>query len=147
MVVTDCPAQGSFSLFLRPVATVTKRAGSLSPIGNGPQDHAGGLAHDIGNYIPQFQLRPLQRFLHAIDLSGSFLSQTNPRAGQFASCSLRSRRDEQSFAQAMVEQIGNPLGIVGLALTAWYCFEMLSVDHQHIDLAFTQMIYRFSAHS
>jgi hypothetical protein len=151
VMVTDRGGEGSFSLILagtHPSSSNTRSSCRVTfPIHNGAQDHAGGLAHDIGDDITQREIRSLQRFLKAIDLSGSFFGQTNPRASHVTERSLRSRRENARFEPSMLQQISNPLGIVGIGFPAWDGFAMLSVDHEHLHLAFKHVLHWFPVHS
>ena len=47
----------------------------------------------------------------------------------------------------MLEQIGNPLRIFGVRLAAWDGLDMLSVDHQHLQMPLKQVIDRFPVYA
>src|SRR5262245_26913278 len=111
------------------------------------QDHARGFPHDIADHIAQCEIRILQGFLNAIDLSRLLFGQSDAIARQITQLALRNRGDEARFEKAMLQKIIDPFGVLDICLSTRDSFDMLRIDYQHGKTAFQQVKHWLPIHT
>ena len=100
------------------------------------QDGATRDAHHIGRDTGQFDVGALQGFVNAVDQRGALPHKGGAIPGQFAQFPLADGRHETGAQQAVLQQLGQPLGILDIGLAPWHGFDVLGVHQQHFKVGF-----------
>jgi hypothetical protein len=78
----------------------------------------------------QFASGVFQRLLDALHQPGSVSSQTAAVAGQIPQFSLATGRHQTGLQEAMLQQVGEPLGVLDLRFPPWHRLALLSIPYQ-----------------
>ena len=87
-----------------------------------------GFAHDIRSHGSQLNVGVRQRFVDAIDDPRMLARQLRAMPGQIAQFPLGAGRHEAAAQQPTVQQLGNPLAILDIALATGYPLQRTRID-------------------
>ena len=108
-----------------------------------PARDAQHVAGDAG----QLDVGVLQHLVDAVDHRRPVADQFGPLPGQLAEFTDRGRRDEAGGEQAVLEQLGDPLGILDVGLAAGDGLESLGVDQHDRHATFQDVEDRLPVHA
>ena len=96
-------------------------------------------AQHVGGDAGQLDVGVLQHLLDAVGHRGPVADQLGPLPRQVAQLADRRRRDEAGREQAVLEQLGDPLGVLDVGLAAGDLLDVLGVDQHHLEAALQQV--------
>src|SRR5206468_8924841 len=113
----------------------------------GGEDRAAADAHDVGEHAGELDVGRLQGLLDAQGVLGDFPHELFTRAGQVAQLLHRGGRHEAAANQTVRQQVGDPGGVVDVALAAGDVADMHGVGEDELDVALEHMPDRLPVHA
>ena len=89
--------------------------------------------------LGQLDVGVLQHLLDPVGHRGPLADQLGPLPRQVAQLADRRRRDEAGREQAVLEQLGDPLGVLDVGLAAGDLLDVLGVDQDHLEAALQEV--------
>lgn len=113
-----------------------------------PIEHfASRNAQNVAGYRSQLDVGVLQELVDAIGDSRVFTLQLSAMAGQIPQFALWPRRHETAPQQAVLQQLGNPLGVLDVSLAARNLLQFSGVDQQQLEIRLQDVPHGFPQNS
>jgi hypothetical protein len=144
VVPADAPGQRPLQLCpLRPqpaFSQVRQRRRVGRALENGREHRPSRHAHDVGGNAGHLEVGVFEHLLQPIDGGRALVDEGRARAGQVAQFALGPIRDEARAHQSMLEQVGDPLGILDIRLAPRHGLDVRGSDDQHLKLVFEDVV-------
>ncbi len=98
---------------------------------------------EVGGYGTEFDVARFEHFVQAIDHTDTVADQLGALARQIAAIALFDRWNETGLEQTMLQEVGEPLGVLYIGLAPRHAFDMVRIHEQQREIAFQQVPDRF----
>jgi len=87
-------------------------------------------AHDVGGYRGELDIGRLKELMETIHFTGPLLDQGGTVAGEVPQIPDRLGRNKSPFEKTMSEKICDPLAVLHIGLSPWYCLDVSCIHDQ-----------------